>query len=147
MLDISIQLFCFLIQKLIPTLLEFRLLLHRVLYLSLIHFWDYKLIPGSGVDTERYPLQSYPEGGDGIDGDIIVFNYIGRILHDKGVDDYIEAAKQIKGKYPNTEFNMIGFIEPTENHYKKELEGLEKQEIVKYLSLIHIFRQQKHGTA
>lgn len=93
---------------------------------------DYKLIPGSGVDTERYPLQSYPEGGDGIDGDIIVFNYIGRILHDKGVDDYIEAAKQIKGKYPNTEFNMIGFIEPTENHYKKELEGLEKQGIVKY---------------
>ena len=42
---------------------------------------DYKLIPGSGVDTERYPLQSYPEGGDGIDGDIIVFNYIGCLLY------------------------------------------------------------------
>lgn len=93
---------------------------------------DYKLIPGSGVDTERYPLQPYPEGGNGVDGETIVFNYIGRILHDKGVDDYIEAAKQLKKKYPNTKFNMIGFIEPTENHYEKELEDLGKQGIVSY---------------
>lgn len=94
---------------------------------------DYQLIPGSGVDTERYPLQPYPNGGNGIDGETIVFNYIGRVLHDKGVDDYIEAAKQIKKSYPNTEFNMIGFIEPTESHYEKELEELGKQGIVRYL--------------
>ena len=91
-----------------------------------------KLIPGSGVNTERYPLQPYPDGGTGIDDETVVFNYIGRILHDKGVDDYIEAAKRIKKKYSNTEFNMIGFIEPTESHYEKELEELEKQGIVKY---------------
>ncbi len=93
---------------------------------------DYKLIPGSGIDTDRYPLQTYPDGGNGIDGNMIVFNYIGRILHDKGVDDYIEAAKRIKKNFPNTEFNMIGFIEPTENHYKKDLEDLGKQGIVRY---------------
>lgn len=93
---------------------------------------DYKLIPGSGVDLNRYPLQTYPDGGDGIEGNTVVFNYIGRILHDKGVDDYIEAAKRIKKKYPNTEFNMIGFIEPTENHYEKELTDLQKQGIVYY---------------
>lgn len=93
---------------------------------------DYKLIPGSGVDLNRYPLQTYPDGGDGIEGNTVVFNYIGRILHDKGVDDYIEAAKRIKKKYPNTEFNMIGFIEPTENHYEKELADLQKQGIVYY---------------
>ena len=93
---------------------------------------DYRLIPGSGVDTKRYPLQDYPEGGNGIEGAPIVFNYIGRILHDKGVDDYIEAAKRIKKKYPNTEFNMLGFIEPTENHYVTDLKVLEKEGIVKY---------------
>lgn len=92
-----------------------------------------RLIPGSGVDTERYPLQPYPDGGNGIDGDEVVFNYIGRILHDKGVDDYIENAKRIKEKYPNTRFNMLGFIEPTEMHYKEELEELEKRGIVHYL--------------
>lgn len=93
---------------------------------------DYKLIPGSGVNTERFPSQPYPDGGNGIEGPTVVFNYIGRILHDKGVDDYIEAAKKIKAKYPKTEFNMIGFIEPTEMHYKKMLEELEAQDIVHY---------------
>ena len=93
---------------------------------------DYRLIPGSGVNTDRYPLQTYPDGGDGKTGAPVVFNYIGRILHDKGVDDYIEAAKRIKKDYPQTEFNMLGFIEPTESHYKKELEELQEQGIIIY---------------
>ena len=93
---------------------------------------DYKLIPGSGVALNRFPIQEYPEGGNGIEGAPIVFNYIGRIMHDKGVDDYIETAKYIKKKYPKTEFNAIGFIEPTEIHYESELEELGKQGIVFY---------------
>ena len=93
---------------------------------------DYKLIPGSGVNTDRYPLQPYPAGGDGKEGEPIVFNYIGRVLHDKGVDDYIEAAKRIKAKYPQTEFNMLGFIEPTEIHYEEDLRILGEQGIVMY---------------
>lgn len=90
------------------------------------------LIPGSGVNTERYSLQLYPEAGNGVTGETVVFNYIGRILHDKGVDDYIEAAKRIKAKYPKTEFNMLGFIEPTENHYEQLLKDLEAEGIVYY---------------
>jgi galacturonosyltransferase len=93
---------------------------------------DCKLIPGSGVALDRYPVQEYPDGGNGIEGKTVIFNYIGRIMHDKGVDDYIEAAKRIKKNYPNTEFNMLGFVEPTESHYEKELAELGKQGIVYY---------------
>jgi len=93
---------------------------------------EHRLIPGSGVNTDCYPLQPYPDGGNGKDGEKVVFNYIGRILHDKGVDDYIEAAKRIKAEYPNTEFNMLGFIEPTEIHYEKLLSELEEKDIIKY---------------
>ena len=93
---------------------------------------DYKLIPGSGVNVERYALLEYPEGGNGKKGETIVFNYIGRILKDKGVDDYIEVAKRIKQRYPFTEFNLIGFVEPTEMHYRYELEELERNGVVIY---------------
>lgn len=93
---------------------------------------DYKLIPGSGVNTDRYPLQPYPDGGDGKTGAPIIFNYIGRVLKDKRVDDYIEAAKRIRKSYPQTEFNILGFIEPTENHYEAELKELSEQNIVLY---------------
>ena len=92
-----------------------------------------KLIPGSGVNTDRYPLQSYPDGGNGKEGASIVFNYIGRVLHDKGVDDYIEVAKRIRNKYPKTEFNIIGFIEPTEEDlYYPLLKDLTDKGIVIY---------------
>lgn len=90
------------------------------------------LIPGSGVNTDRFPFIKYPDGGDGINGGKVVFNYIGRILKEKGVDVYIEAARRIKKKYPNTEFNMLGFIETTEIHYEKELKELEKDGIIRY---------------
>ncbi len=93
---------------------------------------EYHIIPGSGVAVERYPLQDYPNGGDGRNGYTIVFNYIGRILKDKGVNDFISAAKIIKTKYPNTEFNIIGFIEPSEQYYVNELKELEEKKIVFY---------------
>ncbi len=110
---------------------------------------EYQLIPGSGVNTDRYPLQPYPDGGDGKEGTPVVFNYIGRILHDKGVDDYIEAAKYIKRKYPKTEFHMIGFIEPTENHYEKELAALEHEGVIQYHGEqidVRPFIRQSHAT-
>lgn len=102
-----------------------------ILKQGLVH-GSYKLIPGSGVNTKYFTLQEYPEGGNGATGATVIFNYIGRVLHDKGVDDYIAAAKRIKKIYPKTEFNILGFIEPTEMHYEKELKELEKQGIIRY---------------
>jgi len=93
---------------------------------------DIKLIPGSGVNTENFVLQEYPDGGNGLDGATVVFNYVGRILEDKGVEDYIAAAKIIRNKYPATEFNMLGFIEDTEAHYNEDLKNLELKGIVKF---------------
>ena len=110
---------------------------------------DYMLLPGSGVNTERYPLQEYPDGGDGIHGDPVVFNYIGRILADKGVEDYIKEEKRIKKKYPATEFNLLGFIEPTERHYEQDLVNLANKGIVYYLgSQKHVipFISRSHAT-
>ncbi len=85
-----------------------------------------RLIPGSGVALERFPVQEYPND------ETVIFNYFGRVLKEKGVDDYIECAKRIKAKHPNTEFNMCGFIEPTEAHYEKELKQLTENGIIIY---------------
>ena len=110
---------------------------------------NWKIIPGSGVNTNRFSLLSYPDGGNGIDGAPVVFNYIGRILHDKGVDDFIEAACRIKRKYPATQFNMIGFIEPTEIHYEKTLEKLSEDGYIRYYGNqkdVRPFIEKAHAT-
>ena len=93
---------------------------------------QYRLIPGSGVALDRFPLQDYPEGGNGITGAPVIFNYIGRIMREKGVDVYLEAAQKIREKYPNTEFDLIGFIEPAEAGYQEKIFGLEQKGIIVY---------------
>lgn len=87
----------------------------------------YKCIPGSGVNLTRfeYKEKEYTD-------EKIVFNYIGRVLKDKRIDDYLDAAKAVKKKYPNAFFNIIGFIEPTEFHYQKLLKELEEHNIIHY---------------
>ena len=91
-----------------------------------------RLVPGSGVALERFTAREYPDGGDGTGGGTVVFNYIGRVMREKGVDDYLEAASRIKAKYPDTEFNVLGFIEPTEIEYKEKLSALGESKTVIY---------------
>lgn len=64
-----------------------------------------KLIPGSGVNTEYFSLLPYPNS------ETIEFVFISRIMKEKGIDQYLEAATYIKGKYPNTQFHVLGFCE------------------------------------
>lgn len=92
----------------------------------------YKCIPGSGVNLERFVVS--PK--DSEDEDTVVFNYIGRVLKDKRIDDYLDAARIIKQKHNNVVFNIIGFIEPTENHYKKLLDELEQKGIIHYVGSV-----------
>lgn len=82
------------------------------------------LLPGSGVNLERFKPLPYP------DQSIIRFVYIGRIMKEKGVDYYLEAARYIKDKYPNTEFHVCGFTE-------KEYQGKLQEYIDKGLIIYH----------
>lgn len=63
------------------------------------------LLPGSGVNIERFSLKEYPKEK------IIRFSFISRIMKEKGIEQYLDAAKVIKTKYPNTEFHICGFCE------------------------------------
>lgn len=65
----------------------------------------HKLLPGSGVNLTRFSVKPYPQD------DIIRFAFISRIMKEKGIDQYLDAAKVIKEKYPNTEFHICGFCE------------------------------------
>lgn len=86
----------------------------------------HQVIPGSGVNLERF---AYKEKDD---SKKVVFNYIGRVMKDKRIDDYLKTASVIKKKYPQTVFNILGFIEKDEWYYETALKSLEKKGIVHY---------------
>jgi glycosyltransferase involved in cell wall biosynthesis len=64
------------------------------------------LLPSEGVNTQKFA----PLDKDNDDG-IFRFILIARILWDKGIGEYVEAAKIIKQKYKNVEFQLAGFLD------------------------------------
>ncbi len=86
---------------------------------------NYAMLPGSGVNLEQYKLCKLPSD------DEINFIFIGRVMKIKGIDEYLEAAKQIKEKHSNVNFYVAGFIE--EEKYKTIIEEYNSKGIIKYI--------------
>lgn len=85
------------------------------------------LLPGSGVNLTRFTVRDYPNDG------IVRFVFISRIMKEKGIDQYLEAAKYIKEKYSNIEFHICGFCEA---EYQGKLDEYNDKGIVIYHGMI-----------
>lgn len=88
-------------------------------------FNNYEMLPGSGCNLEEHAYQPMPEDN------VTRFIFIGRVMKLKGIDEYLEAAKRIKGKYPNTEFLIAGWNE--EEEYKKIVADYQERGFVNYI--------------
>lgn len=100
-----------------------------------------RLIPGSGVNLEQHKFEEYPK-----DDETIRFLFIGRIMKAKGVEELFEAAKIIRQKYSNVQFELIG---GTEENYLEEIEKLERENVIKYHGKqndVHSFIKNSHAT-
>ena len=75
----------------------------------------YELLPGSGVNLDRFKLLDYPKG------DEVHFVFISRVIKAKGIDQFIEAAEYIRAKYPYTRFHVCGNCEQEYEGRLKEL--------------------------
>ena len=66
------------------------------------------VVNGSGVDLFEYSVALLPITNDEID---IRFLLIARLLGDKGIREYAQAARTIKAKYPHAQFDLVGWID------------------------------------
>lgn len=62
-----------------------------------------EIIPGSGVDYEYF--QPLPKKRN---DEKFIFLFISRLIKDKGILEYVEAAKKLKEKNINAEFQVLG---------------------------------------
>ena len=82
------------------------------------------VLNGAGVNLEDYPYQSYPQEGT------VRFLFVGRVMHEKGVDELFAAAKRMKQEYGDgVEFHIVGSFE---EEYKPLMDKLEQAGAVKY---------------
>ena len=85
------------------------------------------MLPGSGVNLQRFVPLDYPEGEN------TEFVFISRIMKEKGADHYLDAAEAIRAKYPNTVFHVCGFCE---EHYEARLKDLQERGVIVYHGMV-----------
>ena len=82
------------------------------------------VLHGAGVNLEDYPCQPYPQEG------MVRFLFVGRVMHEKGVDELFAAARRMKQTYcDGVEFHIVGSFE---EGYKPLMDELEQTGVVKY---------------
>jgi len=64
-----------------------------------------EVIPGTGIDTHYFNVRPYPESNP------VTFLLIARMLWDKGVGEFVEAAKEVKKEFPNSQFQLLGYLD------------------------------------
>lgn len=100
----------------------------------------HELIPGSGVNLNQFNVLDYPSE------ETIEFAFVSRIMKEKGIDQYIEAAEYITKKYPHTRFHICGFCEEA---YEEELEKLQGRGIIHYHGMqrdVRVILKKTHCT-
>ena len=63
-----------------------------------------RVLPGSGVDLGRYASTPPASGSP-------VFLFVGRLLRDKGVVEFVEAARSLRSILPDARFQLLGPID------------------------------------
>jgi glycosyltransferase involved in cell wall biosynthesis len=95
------------------------------------------VINGSGVDLNSYAVRPFPKT-DLLGG--VKFLFIGRLLGDKGIREYVQAAHMVKVKFPNAKFMLVGALDSNPNSISKsELESWLASSNVEFLgSLVDV---------
>ena len=96
-------------------------------------------LPGSGVDTEYFS----PRAGRTVLGreknlpieKPFTFLMVGRLLRDKGVAEYVEAARQLRADTDNVLFHLLGFVDTRHPNgiTHNDIQSWERDGIIDYL--------------
>ncbi len=91
-------------------------------------------LPGSGVDLQHFTPAPYPETP--------TFLMMARLIPDKGVREYVAAARRVKQRFPHARFLLAGWLEPRYPGAitREALEGWIREGVVDYLGFLEDVR-------
>lgn len=89
------------------------------------------VVNGSGVNVQDFEVMPLPINEQG--GVKASFLLIARLLGDKGIREYMAAARSIKAQYPEAEFHLVGWMDDNPSAIsQQELETWVNDKIVNY---------------
>lgn len=81
----------------------------------------WEMLPGSGVSLDRFMPLEYP--GD----DKVEFVFISRVIKEKGIEEYVGAARKVKERFPDAVFHVVG---PVSDDYVEYLEKAQNEGVI-----------------
>lgn len=89
-----------------------------------------EVLPGSGIDAAHYDPAAFPREEDGT----VRFLMVARLIRDKGVTEFVEAARIVRARHPNARFALLGFLDVDNATAisRAELEGWVAEGVVEY---------------
>lgn len=99
--------------------------------LGIIRESKIRYLPSEGVDMQHFRQHSYGLYSDST----FKFIFAGRMIIEKGIRDYVEAARILKAKNYKVEFQILGFIDSQNPHSikMKEIQAWQDEGIINYL--------------
>lgn len=89
------------------------------------HPW--RIVNGSGVDLDHYVQSPLPPGS-------VTFLFVGRLLRDKGLNEYVEACRTLSDRHLGARFQILGPLDSNPNAIKAgQVEAWTREGIVEYL--------------
>lgn len=90
-----------------------------------------RLLPGEGIDVDFFSRESsYPQNDSNF-----IFLLSSRLIWDKGVGIFVQAARIIKKSYPWVRFQLLGYIDNlgSSSIKKKQIDEWSNEGIIEYL--------------
>ena len=102
------------------------------LHKNIISAQQMKVLPGAGINLDEYPYVPMQDDG------VCSFLFVGRIMKEKGVDEFFAAAKTVKAELgEKVAFDVVGFYEDA---YKGTVDQLVADSVIKF----HGFQTDVH---
>ena len=102
------------------------------LHKNIISAQQMKVLPGAGINLDEYPYVPMKDDG------VCSFLFVGRIMKEKGVDEFFAAAKTIKAEFGEmVAFDVVGFYEDA---YKETVDQLVADGVINF----HGFQTDVH---
>lgn len=105
--------------------------------LQIIDLEQARILPGSGINLDKFLFDPYKANDDAVD-----FLMISRVIRDKGVEEYINAARIVKAERPNTRFQLLGsYVNKNRSAISvDEIREWQREGIIEYLEETHDVR-------